>query len=122
MRSIVHDRFGEPSEVLPVTEVPDPTAPGPGEVLIRVTTRPVHPGDLAGIRGRHTTDHHLPAPVTPGMEGVGMVEALGDGIGVDSGLTVGRNQFRCQVPGRLRRPAQRRHRIAPLVFVGVDRF
>ncbi|WP_328891662.1 zinc-binding dehydrogenase [Streptomyces sp. NBC_00316] len=99
MRSIVHDRFGEPSEVLRVTEVPDPAAPGPGEVLIRVTTRPVHPGDLAGIRGRYTTDHHLPAPVTPGMEGVGTVEALGDGIGADSGLTVGGRVAFFPVPG-----------------------
>lgn len=52
--------------------------PGPGQVLIRLRARPINPSDLFTIRGSYGTLPKLPA--TPGLEGAGVIEALGDGV------------------------------------------
>ncbi len=77
MKAVVFDRFGEPSEVLGVREVPDPT-PGPGEVLVRMIASPINPSDLLVTRGLYGKLPTLPA--TPGFEGVGIVEKAGPGV------------------------------------------
>lgn len=60
----------------------DPGAPGPGEVRIRQTAIGVNFADIHYRRG--TAPKHsmakLPIPFTPGLEGVGHVEALGEGV------------------------------------------
>ena len=95
MRSIVYQSYGEPAEVLQVTEAPDLPAPGKGEVLIRATSRPVHPGDLIGIRGFYRAPGNTspvgPDGARPGFEGAGagVVEAVGAGIEPASGLLPG---------------------------------
>jgi NADPH:quinone reductase-like Zn-dependent oxidoreductase len=77
MKAIRFDRFGEPSEVLRVCEVPTPT-PGPGEVRVRMIATPVNPSELMVVRGRYGV---LPAlPATPGFEGVGVVDEAGPGL------------------------------------------
>lgn len=92
MRSIIYHQYGEPAEVLRVTEVPELPAPAEGEVLIRVHSRPVHPGDLIGIRGRYRAPGNT-APVgpdgaRPGFEGVGVIEAVGAGVDLSPGTRV----------------------------------
>src|ERR1700682_5818861 len=77
MRAVVYERFGEPSEVLGVRDVPVPE-PGPGEVRIRMLASPVNPSDLMAIRGKYGLLPKLPA--TPGFEGVGIVESAGPGL------------------------------------------
>jgi NADPH:quinone reductase-like Zn-dependent oxidoreductase len=77
MRAIVHHRFGEPSDVLGVEDVPLPE-PGPGEVRIRVTASPIHNHDLWTIRGTYGFKPKLPARA--GTEAVGVVDALGEGV------------------------------------------
>ncbi|MFF3890317.1 zinc-binding dehydrogenase [Streptomyces sp. NPDC001914] len=99
VRRITYERFGEPSDVLQVHEVPDLQQPGPNEVLIRVAVRPMHPGDLAGVRGRYTSDSGPSEPATPGLEGMGTIQALGSGINADSGLAVGGRVAFFPVPG-----------------------
>ncbi|MFJ5520474.1 alcohol dehydrogenase catalytic domain-containing protein [Streptomyces griseoluteus] len=89
MRSVVYERFGEPSDVLEVRDTPDLQPPGPGEVLIRVHARPAHPGDLAGVRGRYAGGQQLAEPATPGLEGMGTIEALGPGLATKADLAVG---------------------------------
>jgi NADPH:quinone reductase len=42
MRRIQFDQFGDPSEVLHIVDSSEPT-PGPGEVVVRLSVRPVHP-------------------------------------------------------------------------------
>jgi hypothetical protein len=64
MRSIIYHRYGEPAEVLQVTEAPDLPVPGKGEVLIRATSRPVHPGELIGVRGLYRAPGNI-SPVGP---------------------------------------------------------
>ena len=85
MKAIVATRFGEPAEVLALKTLPDPTPPGPEEVVVRVTKRQLHLGNLAMIRGRFNIP--LPADgLVPGSDGVGIVEAVGAGV---HGLTPG---------------------------------
>jgi NADPH2:quinone reductase len=77
MKAIVFDRFGDPAEVLLVRELPMPQ-PGPGEVRVRMTYSPINPSDLSVVSGQYG---RLPAlPATPGFEGVGVVEAAGEGL------------------------------------------
>jgi NADPH2:quinone reductase len=77
MRAAVFERFGEPTEVLEIREVPDPE-PGPGEVRVRMIASPVNPSDLLVVRGRYGALPELPA--IPGFEGVGIVEKAGPGL------------------------------------------
>ncbi|MBV9787425.1 MAG: zinc-dependent alcohol dehydrogenase family protein [Chloroflexi bacterium] len=74
MRSVRFAAFGDPAEVLSIEDLPTPE-PGPGQLLIRLRARPINPSDLFAIRGSYGVLPKLPA--TPGMEGAGVVEALG---------------------------------------------
>jgi NADPH:quinone reductase len=88
MKAIVASRFGEPTEVLELKTLSDPPPPGPGEVLVRVTKRQLHPGNLAMIRGKF----HIPLPaggLVPGGDGVGIIEAVGAGVDSSQGVKPG---------------------------------
>jgi NADPH:quinone reductase-like Zn-dependent oxidoreductase len=76
MKALVFERFGEPSDVLQVREVPTPE-PGAGQVRVRMIASPVNPSDLLVVRGRYGVLPELPA--TPGFEGVGVVDKVGPG-------------------------------------------
>ena len=78
MRSVRFDRFGEPAEVLKIVDTPAPR-PGASEVLVRMKARPVNPSDLLTVRGLYGVLPRLPA--SPGMEGAGVIEELGPGVG-----------------------------------------
>jgi NADPH:quinone reductase-like Zn-dependent oxidoreductase len=84
MRSILYEHYGEPADVLRLHDVPELPAPGTGEVLIRVLSRPVHPGDLLGVRGRYrapgNTADVVPGGARLGFEGAGVVEATGPNV------------------------------------------
>jgi NADPH:quinone reductase-like Zn-dependent oxidoreductase len=77
MKAFIFERTGEPSEVLSLQEIAQPTS-GPGEVLVRIRLSPVHPTDLHVQRGRFGRQPELPA--SPGMECVGVIETLGPGV------------------------------------------
>ena len=77
MRALIVNRIGEPVDVVGLAELPDPT-PEPGKVLVRVHLASVNESDLHVIRGRFGRQPKLPA--SPGMEAVGVVEALGVGV------------------------------------------
>ena len=77
MRAIRFHRFGPPAEVLQLEELPD-EAPGPGQVQLRLTHRSINPSDLLTVSGQYGRLPRLPA--TPGLEGVGRVAALGEGV------------------------------------------
>jgi NADPH:quinone reductase-like Zn-dependent oxidoreductase len=77
MKAIILERFGEPTEVLRLGEVPTPE-PGPGEVRVRMLASPVNPSDVMVIRGRYGI---LPdPPALLGFEGVGVVDRAGSGF------------------------------------------
>jgi NADPH2:quinone reductase len=71
VRAIVVGEPGGP-EVLELREVPDPE-PGPGQVLVRVEAAGVNFADVVMRQGMTRT----PFPLTPGLEGAGVVEAVG---------------------------------------------
>lgn len=77
MRAIQYSQYGSPAEVLGLAELPIPE-PGPGQVQVRMRARPINPADLAMIAGRYGIRPSLPA--TAGMEGSGVVSALGAGV------------------------------------------
>lgn len=83
MRSALHREFGDPAEVLTPGDSPVPE-PGPGEVRIRTILAPIHNHDLWTIRGQYGYKPALPA--IGGSEGVGVIDALGEGV---EGLQVG---------------------------------
>ena len=86
MRSIRYGSFGEPAEVLTLVDCERPV-PGPGEVLVRLKASSINPADLLQIRGLYGELPRLPA--TPGMEAVGVIEEIGDGvIGLSPGSRV----------------------------------
>ena len=74
MRAIRVHEYGGP-EVLRLEEVPVPQ-PGPGEVLVRIEVAGVNFIDVYQRTGAYKGD----LPFTPGMEGAGVVEAVGDGV------------------------------------------
>ena len=77
MRALIVNRIGEPANVVGLAELPDP-APEPGHILVRIQLASVNESDLHVIRGRFGRQPKLPA--SPGMEAVGVVEALGTGV------------------------------------------
>jgi NADPH2:quinone reductase len=88
MKAIVATSFGEPAEVLELKTLPAPQPPGAGEVVVRVTKRQLHLGNLAMIRGRF----NIPLPaggLIPGSDGVGIVETVGAEVDAAQGLKRG---------------------------------
>lgn len=84
MRAAVVNAFGEPVDV---TDYAVPT-PGPGQALVRVLTTGVCHTDLHAVEGDWPVKPS--PPFVPGHEGVGIVEAVGEGVtNVKVGDTVG---------------------------------
>lgn len=77
MRALVFERFGEPTEVLHLRDLPVPK-PGPGQVRVRMIASPINPSDLLFIRGVY--GRRAEPPAVPGFEGVGVVEENGGGL------------------------------------------
>ena len=76
-------RHGEPLEALELRDAPVP-APGPGRLLVRVSACALNFPDVLLARGQYQVRPAV--PFTPGIELVGMVAALGDGV---TGFAVG---------------------------------
>lgn len=77
LKAIQITRHGEPADVLEIIDLPEPGAPGAGEVLIEMLYSPINPFDLRIVRGI------VPGPALPsrlGSEGVGIVLAVGEAV------------------------------------------
>lgn len=74
MKAIVVERPGGP-EALLMREVPRPE-PGPGEVRVKVEAAGVNFIDVY----QRTRLYPIEPPFTPGMEGAGIVDAVGEGV------------------------------------------
>jgi NADPH2:quinone reductase len=77
MKALIYRETGEPKSVLKMEEIPAPSL-APGEALVRVLLSPINASDLHMVRGRYGYQPELPA--SPGIEGVGIVEAVGPGV------------------------------------------
>ena len=78
MRAALIKAFGEPTEVLELVDVPEPSGPAAGEVLVGVEYAPINMNDLYVIQGAFPVRPSLPSIV--GNEGVGRVLAVGSGV------------------------------------------
>ncbi|MEJ2411261.1 MAG: alcohol dehydrogenase catalytic domain-containing protein, partial [Novosphingobium sp.] len=79
------ERFGEPLDVLALTEMEKPV-PGPGEVLIKVRAVGLGLPDLMSVQGRYP---FVPSPpVIPGHSFMGTIEEAEPGSGLTPGMRV----------------------------------
>ncbi len=85
MKTIQFEKAGPPAEVLFVNDSPVPN-PSKGELLVKVIAAPVNPSDLSFVHGRYGLRPVLPSPA--GFEGVGRVEAVGEGVEIPVGSRV----------------------------------
>ena len=76
MKAIVVHEFGGP-EALKLEEVPTPK-PAAGQVLVRIHGAGVNPYDAYMRAGTYAVKP--PLPYTPGSDGAGIIEAVGDGV------------------------------------------
>lgn len=81
MHALIQRTFGDPAEVLAVEDVATPE-PGPGKVRVRTLLATIHNHDLWTVRGEYGFKPTLPAGA--GTEAVGIVDAVGDGVGTFS--------------------------------------
>jgi len=76
MKVILVRQFGGP-EVLRLEEAPTPK-PAAGQVLVRIHAAGVNPYDTYMRAGTYAVKP--PLPYTPGSDGAGVIEAVGDGV------------------------------------------
>lgn len=74
IQAIRNERYGG-SEVLQLQQVSLP-APGPGQARVRLYAAGLNFIDIYRRRGDYPTD----LPITPGLEGSGVVESIGEGV------------------------------------------
>ncbi len=75
MKAIRVEKQGGP-EVLKLQEVAPLEAPGPGQAVVRIVTAGVNFVDVGQRRGTYPRQ----VPFTPGLEGSGVVESVGEGV------------------------------------------
>ncbi len=75
MKAIQLTATGNPLETLKYVELPDPTAPKNGEVIIRMEYSPINFSDLMVAKGIYFIQPELPAVI--GGEGVGVISEVG---------------------------------------------
>src|SRR5260370_3748109 len=93
MQALVACGVGEPEEVLRLETRPLPQ-PGRGQVRIRVQATPIHASDLHILRGRYGFAPPLPAVL--GLESVGFVDAICEGVDT---LSIGQRVITVGVTG-----------------------
>ena len=74
-----YDQQGPAADVLQVGELPE-TAPGPGEVRVRLSLSGINPGDIKKREGWLGSAMAFPR-IVPHSDGTGVIEAVGPGVG-----------------------------------------
>lgn len=78
LRCLVLTGFGGYDKVKLQSRPAAPPAPGPGQLTLRVRACGLNFADLMARQGLY--DRLPPPPLTPGMEGAGVVVAVGEGV------------------------------------------
>ncbi|WP_367847894.1 zinc-dependent alcohol dehydrogenase family protein [Rhodoferax sp. WC2427] len=84
MRAVELQSYGEPTSGFTVVNLPEPSSPGDGDVLVGMVYAPVNLNDLLVLQGVFPVHPELPSPV--GNEGIGRILAMGPGV---TGLAIG---------------------------------
>lgn len=82
MKAVIFEKAGAPAEILEVKEVPLPE-PKAGEVRMKVIASPVNPSDVMFVQNLYGIRPVFPSGA--GFEGVGIVDAVGEGVSVPIG-------------------------------------
>jgi NADPH:quinone reductase len=77
MKAMICREISEDVGVLSLEEAPLPE-PGPGQVRVRLRAASVNFPDILMIQGKY--QFKPPLPFSPGMEGAGVVDAVGEGV------------------------------------------
>ena len=77
MRQLQLMAFGEPSDVIQLNTLPEPTL-GPEDVLVSMEAAPLNPSDFLLVRGIYAV--RPPLPFSLGAEGVGRVREIGSKV------------------------------------------
>ena len=79
MKAVRFSTFGPAHEVAELVDLPEPDAPGPGEVLLEIERSSINPADLLQFEGRYGA---VPPklPVWAGGEAVARVLETGEGV------------------------------------------
>lgn len=85
MKTILFETTGKPADILQTVERPMPE-PGPGEVRIKVIASPINPSDVMFVQNLYGIRPQLPSGA--GFEGVGVIDALGEGVDMKTGTRV----------------------------------
>jgi NADPH2:quinone reductase len=94
MKRVIVRAYGGPEQLTlePITMVP---RPGPGELLVDVETAGINDLDVYHRKGIHEPT----LPLLPGLEGVGRVREVGDGVDAAGAPAVGARVAWIDVPG-----------------------
>ncbi len=92
--AVQQTRYGEPNEVLNLGKLAGSTLKvGPGDIVVAVSKRLIHPGDIQQIRGVSSGGPPVAIDPTkkrvPGYEGVGVIEFMGADVRYGASLSVG---------------------------------
>lgn len=85
MKTILFETPGKPTDILQIVDRPIPE-PGPGEVRIKVIASPINPSDVMFVQNLYGIRPQLPSGA--GFEGVGVIDALGEGVEMRTGIRV----------------------------------
>ena len=85
MKSIIFEQTGKPADILNAQDVPLPE-PGPGEVRVKVVASPINPSDIMFVQNLYGIRPQLPSGA--GFEGMGVVDAVGEGVALKTGTRV----------------------------------
>ena len=86
MKTILFETPGKPAEILQTVDRPMPE-PGPGEVRIKVIASPINPSDIMFVQNLYGIRPQFPSSPA-GFEGVGVIDALGEGVTLKIGTRV----------------------------------
>ncbi|KAI8106698.1 hypothetical protein M9434_001352 [Picochlorum sp. BPE23] len=83
----------DPAAGIEVKEVEKPSSLGPKEVLCQMRMRPINPADIFSLMGVYpgfdcSDCNKEGTDVVPGLEGVGVVEDVGEGVSLSKGQRV----------------------------------
>lgn len=82
MNAVLAERPGVLGDVLTSRTIPSPSAPGEGEVTVRMVASTINPSDAVTVSGAYGSRTQF--PFIPGFEGVGIIESVGPGVPVEA--------------------------------------
>ena len=112
MKAVRFSKFGRASDVAELVDIPEPGAPGAGQVLFELQVAPINPSDLLHFAGRYATPPPLPSYAGGGV--FGRVAATGPGVThlkagdrvvvLNTNRSAWRERFTCSADGLIALP------------------